>query len=67
MATFGTYCRLGVSVHATNVQVIRATRKRFRPDWAIWLNCYREARHATYREMLAYHREQQALCREFRL
>lgn len=63
---YGTYQRLNLPVWASNREVIRAARrkvaKRFR-----YGRMMRAARHSFYREMLSYHANAQALCREFKL
>lgn len=55
---YGTYCRLNVHVNASNLEVLRAARKRlakkFRCDRTV-----RDERHLFYRKMLEYHSEAQ--------
>lgn len=63
---FGTYCRLGVSIWASNREVIRKARlkieKASRNDPEM-----RENRKMFYREMLRYHEGEQAMAAKLRL
>jgi hypothetical protein len=63
---FGTYCRLGVPVWSTDLEVIRASRqllsaraKRGRE--------LRAERHAFYQQILEFHHCEQEVVREYRL
>ena len=63
---FGTYQRLRVHVGASNMEVIRAARKKLAKR--CWHDpSYREGRKLFYRNMLDYHHEAQELVREWRL
>lgn len=63
---YGTYQRLNVSVYASNVDVIRAARKKLRK--AVWHDqSYREGRKLFYRNMLEYHAQALQLVIEYRL
>jgi len=63
---FGTYCRLDLPISATALDVIRATRRKFkraaRSDRA-----QRDARHAVYRAMLRHHAAAGGLAARWRL
>ena len=63
---FGTYCRLNLPVSATAVDVIRATRRKFKPA-ARRDPAQRAARHAVYRTMLRYHADAGGLAAHWRL
>lgn len=64
--TYGTYLRLGITVHANWRAVVRAAAKKLtlqaRRDPA-----KRESRHRFYRQMLDYHREAQKIVSYCRL
>jgi hypothetical protein len=62
----GTYERLGVTVFASDREVIKAASRKLRPE-ARFGHKRRKARHAFYREMLACHRAAQELVIRFRL
>jgi hypothetical protein len=62
----GTYERLGVTVFASNREVIKAASHKLRPE-ARFGRKRRNARHAFYREMLACHRSALELVIRFRL
>jgi hypothetical protein len=66
MGTFGTYCRLGVHVAASNLSVIRAARRMLR-EGARRAREHRAARHAFYRQMMEYHASARDLVADFRL
>jgi hypothetical protein len=57
---FGTYCRLNVHVLTSNLTVIRALRRKLRPE-SLTDPAKRDARKAIYREILAIHARQRAL------
>lgn len=63
---YGTYCRLGVNIHALDTTVVRAARQKIAakhrnsPD-------KREARKKFYREMLEHHHHDRDLYRQFGL
>ena len=63
---FGTYQRLGVHIYASDMEVIRAARRKLqrkaRRDPAL-----KTKRKAFYRQMLAYHRHALNLARAFHL
>ena len=63
---YGTYCRLRISIWASDFEVIRAARKKivkkFRTDRA-----KRDARHKFYEAMLGYHHEARQLALRSRL
>lgn len=64
--SYGTYCRLGVHIWASNRTVIREARKK------VAVHCrnnpeFRDARKEFYNELLDYHRQEQDLATEFRL
>lgn len=63
---YGTYCRLNISVGASDRELIRALWKRMSND-AKHHRLYRKARHKCYREMLRYHHNAQKLVRRFAL
>ena len=63
---FGTYQRLGVHVYASNLEVIRAARKKLTRKAQRDLS-YRTARKDFYRIMLRYHQEARQLVAEFAL
>jgi hypothetical protein len=60
---YGTYCRLNVSVYASNLEVLRALRRKLKPFSAD----RREARKQIFRAILKEHADARDLCREFRL
>jgi hypothetical protein len=62
----GTYNRLGVSVHASNVDVIRAARRKIRKSLRSDQS-FRAARKDFYRRMLKCHEAARRLVRTFRL
>ncbi len=62
----GTYHRLHVRISASNVDVIRAARKRIAKAHRTGL-AMRHARKEFYRLMLAHHADAQHLARTFRL
>ena len=62
----GTYHRLNVHVWASNLDVIRAARRKLKKKARKARNV-REQRHAFYRAMLYHHRKAQELCIEFRM
>lgn len=63
---FGTYQRLGVHVHASDMTVIRAARRKLRKS--CWHDpAYREGRKLFYRNMLEYHAQARGLARAYRL
>lgn len=63
---YGTYLRLNVHVYASNMEVLRAARKKlakkFRCDRSV-----RDERHKFYRKMLEYHRELQQIALDWNL
>lgn len=64
--TFGTYERLGVSIYASNRDVIRAARNKLRPS--CWHDpAYRDGRKLFYRNMLEYHARARDLAHAWRL
>jgi hypothetical protein len=63
---YGTYERLNVHVHASNLALLRAARMKLRPDVRTSRE-HREARHKFYREMMKYHADARELVRYFRL
>jgi hypothetical protein len=63
---YGTYLRLGISVHASWRCVIRAAALKLKPSVRLD-RTHRDARHRFYREMLAYHRNDNDLVRRWRL
>jgi hypothetical protein len=56
----GTYERLGVHVMASNMDVLRAARKKLKNPSN---RGERKARHKFYRQMLTYHRKARELYR----
>ena len=58
---YGTYCRLNVHVGASNIEVIRAARRRLM-SYSLDRQ-HRAERHRFFRQMLAYHRADGALYR----
>lgn len=62
----GTYHRLGVTIYATDREVIKAARYRLRHENRDDPQ-FREGRKAFYKSMLHYHHEAFALAREFAL
>jgi hypothetical protein len=62
----GTYERLGVTVFASNRDVIKAPSRNLKPE-ARFARKHRKARHAFYREILACHRAALELVIVFRL
>lgn len=60
---FGTYCRLGVHVNATDIDVIRAARLKIAAQHRRG-SARRADRHAVYRAMLRHHRDARALYRD---
>jgi hypothetical protein len=62
----GTYERLGVTVFASNREVIRAASRKLKPK-ARFGRKLREARHAFYRDILACHRAARELVIRVRL
>jgi hypothetical protein len=62
----GTYERLGVTVFASNREVIKASSRKLKPE-ARFTRKHRKARHAFYREVLASHRAALDLVIRFRL
>ena len=63
---YGTYLRLGVTVWASNREVIRAARRKLTPS-ARHDPAKREARKRFYSEMLEHHANAQRLVAESRL
>ncbi len=63
---FGTYCRLHVHVWASSREVVKAASRKLKRRYRFARDA-REARHKFYRQMLAYHRQQQDLCSDYRL
>lgn len=63
---YGTYERLNLSVFASDMEVIRAVRKKFKRAM-LHNREVREARHKVYRCMLQYHADARALVMEYRL
>ena len=63
---FGTYERLGMTVWASNREVIKTASRKLKPE-ARFARRHRAARHVFYREMLAYHRAPRELCIKSRL
>jgi hypothetical protein len=59
---YGTYLRLGITVHDSWRTVIRASSRKARRDPA-----HRAARKQFYRAMLNFHRQAQELVRHWRL
>ena len=59
---FSTYCRLNLHVSASNIDVIRAIRRKLRPA-VLRDKLKRSNRHAIYRLMLAEHLGAQNLYR----
>jgi hypothetical protein len=64
--TYGTYLRLGITVHDGWRAVVRAAAKKLTPQ-ARRDPAKREARHRFYRQMLDYHREAQEIVSYWRL
>lgn len=62
----GTYNRLRVHVRSSNIDVIRAARKKIKPQFRK-TRAHRDARHAYFRELLAIHWRWQATCKHFRM
>jgi hypothetical protein len=63
---FGTYNRLCVNVHASNIDVIRAAKRKLKPKF--WYDrATRKARHDFFRQMLAYHANAREIVKTFRL
>lgn len=62
---YGTYSRLGVSIHASDRTVIRALRRKFKRS-ALRREC-RALRHTAIRACLNCHHEARALARHFAL
>jgi hypothetical protein len=62
----GTYERLGVTVFASNREVIKAASRKLKLE-ARFARKQRKTRHAFYREMLACHRAALDLVIQFRL
>lgn len=60
---FGTYCRLGLPVWASDLDVIRATRRKMKKS-ALRDATKRDARKSVYRAILAHHRDARDLYRE---
>jgi len=61
---YGTYCRLGLHVSQSNVEVIRATRRLLNPEGRG--RKYRKKRQDLYRAMLKEHKAAQELFRRYR-
>ena len=62
----GAYERLGLTVFASNRELIKAASRKLKPE-ARFHRKHRKARHAFYREMLARHRAALELVIRFRL
>jgi hypothetical protein len=62
---FGTYNRLNVHVGASDIDVVRAARRKLKKS-VRRARVHREGRHAFYRKMLAYHHEARDLFIEWR-
>jgi hypothetical protein len=60
---FGTYCRLGVNVSASDFDVMRAARRKIAVQHRRG-RARRADRHRFYRQMLAYHRDARGLYRD---
>jgi hypothetical protein len=63
---YGTYLRLGITVHAGWRAVVRAAARKLKPE-ARRDPARRTARHRFYREMLEYHRGAQQIVTDWRL
>lgn len=63
---YGTYERLNLHVYASNIEVIRAVRRKFKRA-TLHDRAMREQRHYVYRKMIGYHADARALVREWRL
>ncbi|MEJ1967059.1 MAG: hypothetical protein WDN03_00265 [Rhizomicrobium sp.] len=63
---YGTYLRLGITVHVGWRSVIRAAAGKLKPAVPHDPR-HRDARHRFYRDMLAYHKDAQNLVRRWRL
>jgi hypothetical protein len=63
---YGTYLRLGITVHDGRRAIIRVAAKKLTP-LARRDPAHRDARHHFYRQMLAHHHEAQRLVRTWRL
>ena len=63
---YGTYTRLNLSVHASDLAVIRAARRKVARKHRT-ARAMREARHAFYRTMLQYHHDARAIVNDWRL
>jgi hypothetical protein len=57
---YGTYCRLRVTIAASNIDVIRAARRKVRRNMRHGRD-WRQARHWFFRQMLVYHAKAQRL------
>lgn len=64
--SFGTYERLSLHSSASARDVIRAAKRKLKPQFRKGRKT-RYARHAFYREMLSHHRDWQSLCRRYRM
>lgn len=62
---YGTYQRLNLHVHTSNMQVIRACRKMLKKSGRS--RKHRLERHKFYRLMLKYHLQEQAMVKEWKL
>jgi hypothetical protein len=62
----GTYGRLNVHVYASDLEVIRALRRKLRPE-VLHDRSLRGQRHKIYRAILAEHKAARELCARFRL
>lgn len=63
---YSIYCRLGVTVYASNMAVLRAARKRMHPA-ARRGRAQRDMRHKFYRALLAEHDKAFSLVTAWRL
>jgi len=63
---FGTYLRLGITVHDGRRAVVRAASRKLKPS-ARRDPAVRIERHRFYRQMLAYHDQAQEIVRTWRL
>jgi hypothetical protein len=67
MIMYGTYLRLGITVHDGWRTVVRAAASKLKPRARADPKHHRAARHRFYRQMLAYHQQAQELVRTWRL
>ncbi len=63
---YGTYQRLGVHIWGSNLTLIRAARKKLKPE-VLHSRAHRNMRHSFYKRMIEFHQAEQRLCIRFRL